>query len=151
MLLRRQADHEQAEHEGKVEQNNTTAARRMTGLARIFTRASRTSAGTDCRRKGEQRHAAEKDSKRHLIDAQRPFARTAIARRRAACAFASLRMKRCVRFSQTTSTVAKPKSDPASEAVKIVKTVSFMPRNAPTMAISLTSPKPMPSVPRQRK
>src|SRR5271165_6576098 len=40
---------------------------------------------------------------------------------------------------------------PATEAVKIVRIVSLMPRNAPTMAINLTSPKPIPSVPRQRR
>ena len=60
-------------------------------------------------------------------------------------------MKRCVRFSHTTKTVVKPKSDPTIEAVKIVKTVSLIPRKAPTIAMSFTSPKPMPSAPRQRR
>jgi len=54
-------------------------------------------------------------------------------------------------LTHTTITVVNPNSDPATEAVKIVKIVSLIPRNAPTIAISFTSPKPMPSAPRQRK
>src|SRR5579883_1079808 len=71
------------------------------------------------------------------------------ARRRATRAARCRRsMKRRVRFSHTTRMVLTPNSDPAIEAAKIVKTVSFTPRNAPIMAMSFTSPKPIPSIPR---
>src|SRR6266853_151515 len=64
---------------------------------------------------------------------------------------ADRREKRWVRLIQTTSTVVRPNNAPASEAAKMVRIVSFMPRKAPTMAISFTSPKPIPCAPRQRR
>ena len=65
-----------------------------------------------------------------------------------AVARASFRRRRLI---QTARTVLNPKSEPASEAAKMVKTVSLIPRNAPIIAISLTSPNPMPSTPRARR
>jgi len=61
---------------------------------------------------------------------------------------ASIRRRRLV---QTASTVHNPKSEPVRDAAKMVKTVSLVPRKAPIIAISLTSPNPMPSTPRARK
>ena len=55
------------------------------------------------------------------------------------------------RLIQTIPTVARPNREPTSEAVKMVKIVSFIPRKTPIIAISLTSPEAMPSMPRQRK
>jgi len=52
------------------------------------------------------------------------------------------------RFIQTARTVLSPNREPASDAAKMVKTVSLVPRNAPISAISLTSPNPIPSTPR---
>src|ERR1039458_9995406 len=40
--------------------------------------------------------------------------------------------KRRVRFIQTASTMLSPNIEPASDAAKIVKTVSLVPRNAPS-------------------
>src|SRR5712692_5031238 len=83
---------------------------------------------------------------------RRAMAADSQARRRASRADSRWRaMRRRVRLIQTTRTVESPNSDPAIEPANRVKMVSLIPRNAPTIAMSLTSPKPMPSTPRARR
>ena len=123
--------------------------RNSTGLLSILTRAPDTSAETRCRRRkrtwpcprGTLRTASDNCGKR-LRGLPSTAARDSRARSRAGF------MRRRVRFIQTASMVQRPNADPAIDAAKMVKTVSLIPRNAPTMAISFTSPKPMPSTPR---
>ena len=130
---------------------NINAMRSTMGLVSSFTATPSTSEEAVAIEESDHGHAAEKNAKGHLMAAQRNRRRFPGPPSGVAGGFMIEFHAPAGALDPNRQHGGHTKQRSRDRAEKSVKMVSLAPRNAPTIAISFTSPKPMPSTPRARR